>query len=63
MASKDDIAQIKSEAIERIGLADSLASLKELRVRYLGRKGPVMAALKSLGTLPPDQRKEIGALT
>ena len=61
MSLIDDIANIEREALERIGQADSLSLLKELRVRYLGRKGPVMAVLKSLGQLNPEQRKEVGA--
>ncbi|MBD3403620.1 phenylalanine--tRNA ligase subunit alpha [candidate division GN15 bacterium] len=61
MSLAEEIVQLEEEALERIGSADSLDSLGELKVRYLGRKGPVMAILKSLGQLPPDQRKEIGA--
>jgi phenylalanyl-tRNA synthetase alpha chain len=61
MSLIDDIASLEQEALERIGQADSLDLLKDLRVRYLGRKGPVMAILKSLGQLDADQRKEAGA--
>ena len=63
MALTDQIKSIESEALERIGQADSLAVLKDLRVVYLGRKSPVMALLKTLGSLPPDERKEAGAQT
>ena len=61
MALSDEIAQLQNEAIERIGRADSLDSLNEARVRYLGRKGAVTAILKGLGKLPPEERKAIGA--
>jgi phenylalanyl-tRNA synthetase alpha chain len=61
MSAIDQISQIEAEAVERIGQADSLALLNDLKVRYLGRKGPVMAILKSLGSLPPDERKKVGA--
>ncbi len=61
MSLTEEIAQLEREAFERIGQADSLDSLTELRVRYLGRKGPVLAILKSLGSLDAEQRKAIGA--
>ena len=61
MSLTDQIKNIENEARERIGNADSLVVLKDLQVAYLGRKGPVLAILKSLGTLEPDQRKAVGA--
>ncbi|MCB2201386.1 phenylalanine--tRNA ligase subunit alpha [bacterium] len=61
MSLIEEIAQLEREALERIGQADSLDSLGELRVRYLGRKGPVLAILKSLGSLDAEERKQVGA--
>ena len=61
MSLTDQIKNIEGEALERIGQADSLAVLKDLRVAYLGRKSPVMALLKGLGALPPEERKTAGA--
>lgn len=61
MSLLDEVAKIESEALERIGTADSLDSIKAIKVQYLGRKGPVMALLKSLGQLPPEERKSAGA--
>ena len=61
MSLLDEIGRIEAEAVERIGQADSLDAVRELQIKYLGRKGPVLAILKSLGKLPPDERKEVGA--
>jgi phenylalanyl-tRNA synthetase alpha chain len=61
MSLTDQIKNIEGEVRERIGKADSLVVLKDLRVLYLGRKSPVMALLKTLGSLPPDERKAAGA--
>ncbi len=61
MSLPDEIAAAQSEATERIGAADSLDSLNDLRVHYLGRKGVLTAFLKGLGQLPPDTRKLVGA--
>jgi phenylalanyl-tRNA synthetase alpha chain len=61
MSLLDDVAGIEQEAVERIGQADSLDLLNDLRVRYLGRKGSITAVLKGLGQLEPDRRKQVGA--
>jgi phenylalanyl-tRNA synthetase alpha chain len=61
MSLLEEVSQIEREALERIGAADSLDSLKELHIRFLGRKARLMAILKELGSLPPDERKETGA--
>lgn len=61
MSVLDEVAKLESEALERIGQADSLDLLKELQIRYLGRKGPLTQILRSLGKLDPDERKSVGA--
>lgn len=61
MSLLEEVARIESEALERIGSADSLEAVMDVKVRYLGRKGPVISLLKSLGQLPPEERKEAGA--
>ena len=37
-----------------------LATLEEVRIRYLGKKGIITEQLKALGSLPPDARREAG---
>ena len=54
----DAIAGEAREAIER---ADSSADLEALRVRFLGRQGALTVLLRSLGTLPPEERPVVGA--
>ena len=61
MSLRDELKSLEKKALEGLSQADSLDAVKELQVKYLGRKGPVFAALKSLGKLPPDERKETGA--
>jgi len=61
MSLLDDVARIQDGALKRIGEADSLESLKELQIAYLGRKGSVTAVLKGLGELPLEERKAVGA--
>jgi phenylalanyl-tRNA synthetase alpha chain len=40
--------------------ADDLASLDEVRVRFLGKKGEITALLKNLAAIPADQRPAAG---
>lgn len=55
------IEEIKKEALAEIAGASSHPNLQEIRVKYLGKKGVITAALKSLGTLPPEARPQAGA--
>jgi len=50
-----------TRSLDDIAAADSLESLDALRVALLGKNGAITAALKSLGALPPDERKARGA--
>lgn len=61
MTLAEQVRQLEIEALERIGSADSLDSLKELEIRYLGRKGPLNEILKNLKDLPVEERKSAGA--
>ncbi len=61
MSLVDEVARIQEEALQRIGQADSLQTLKELQVAYLGRRGSVTAILKRLKELSLEERKTVGA--
>jgi len=54
----DAVAGEAREAIER---AASSAELEAVRVRFLGRQGALTQLLRSLGTLPADERPVVGA--
>jgi phenylalanyl-tRNA synthetase alpha chain len=57
----DKIIQIEEAAIEAINSAADIQSLEAARVKYLGKKSEFMQLLKSLGTLPPEERPKVGA--
>jgi len=52
---------VAGEARAAIGRAATSSELESLRVKYLGRSGAVTQILKSLGTLPADERPAVGA--
>ncbi|HHS89027.1 MAG TPA: phenylalanine--tRNA ligase subunit alpha [Rhodobacteraceae bacterium] len=58
--SDNTLQNIVEEAREKILAASDLKALDELRVGYLGKKGSLTEQLKSLGKLPPEQRREAG---
>ena len=55
-----DIEVIVEEAGAALAAAADLAALDELRVHYLGKKGRITALLKTLGSLPAEQRPAFG---
>ncbi|MEA3285617.1 MAG: phenylalanine--tRNA ligase subunit alpha [Synergistota bacterium] len=60
MDLKLDIEGVRSSFLSELEDAKSLDDLKDLRVRYLGKKGKVTALLKSLGAMSPEERPEAG---
>jgi len=58
----DDLLSIKERFIKELGGSRSVQELEEIRVRYAGRKGVLTERLKTLGALPPEERKKAGAL-
>lgn len=57
----DRIRAVQEKALEEIERAESLEELEAVRVRYLGRKGEIPLLLKTIGTLPPEERPSFGA--
>ena len=55
-----DIEIIKSEIEEQIKNANSLKELDDVRVDALGKKGRITELLKTLGSMPMEQRIEFG---
>ncbi|WP_129138397.1 phenylalanine--tRNA ligase subunit alpha [Modicisalibacter coralii] len=56
----EHLSTLVNEARQAIQAADTVASLDEVRVRYLGKKGEITALLKSLGQLPAEERPQAG---
>lgn len=54
------INQLKSQFEQEIAAVKSVADIEELKVKYLGRKGPIQAAMKELKDLSPEERPLFG---
>ena len=55
-----EIDHILEQGLEALDKAPDLETLDGVRVRYLGKKGAFTERLKTLGTLPPEERKALG---
>jgi phenylalanyl-tRNA synthetase alpha chain len=55
-----DLSALEAEALAAVSAAESLAALDTVRVRYLGKSGLLTAQLKSLGSLPKEERPAAG---
>ena len=59
---REQIEQIRKEALEALSKTNLQKDLEELRVKYLGKKGALTAILKQMGSLSAEERPVIGQL-
>jgi phenylalanyl-tRNA synthetase alpha chain len=59
-ASETDLNKLAGDLLARAQKAADLAELDTLRVGALGKNGSVTGLLKTLGKLPPDERRDFG---
>ena len=59
---KEQLEQLKLQALAALQNAVTPADLEELRVRFLGKKGEVTAVLKQMGKLSAEERPIMGQL-
>src|SRR4051794_21255017 len=59
---EQQLNELKDQALVKIQEATNVKELNEVRVAYLGRKGPITDALKGMGKLPAEERPKMGAL-
>src|SRR5688572_12327578 len=55
-----DLDTLTRSSLSDIDAADALDALDAIRVRLLGKSGAITEQLKSLGKLPPEERKTHG---
>ena len=59
---KDKIQKIKNDFLQRVEASKTEKELEALRVEIMGRQGELTAVLKTLGSLPKEERPLIGSL-
>ena len=53
--------ELERAALDSLAAAKSEAELEDWRIEYLGRRGVLSSRLRSIGTLPAEERREAGA--
>ena len=59
---REQLEQIKVNALAALEAAATPAALEELRVKLLGKKGELTAVLKLMGKLSPEERPVMGQM-
>ena len=57
---KEALQQILDEAKARLQEVQSVQEAEDVRIKVLGKKGQLTSILKSMGSLSPEERKELG---
>src|SRR5215467_9773822 len=55
-----ELEQLEQAVLARVSAASDEAAIEAVRVAALGKKGSVSEALKTLGSMSPDQRQVMG---
>lgn len=59
---QERLNELQNEAIGKIEAATNLKELNDIRVAYLGKKGPITEVLRGMGKLSAEERPKMGAL-
>ena len=59
---REELQALKEQALKELETAASVDALKDLRVKYLGKKGHMTDILRGMGSLPAEERPKIGQI-
>ena len=59
---QERLEELQEEALQKIETASNLKELNDVRVAYLGKKGPITEVLSGMGKLSAEERPKMGAL-
>jgi phenylalanyl-tRNA synthetase alpha chain len=59
---QERLEELQTEALQKIETATNLKELNDVRVAYLGKKGPITEVLRGMGKLSAEERPKMGAL-
>ncbi|MFK2824580.1 phenylalanine--tRNA ligase subunit alpha [Bacillus sp. B190/17] len=59
---EQQLKELQTEALAKVEAAEDLKQLNDIRVAYLGKKGPITEVLKGMGKLSAEERPKMGAL-
>ncbi|WP_243386100.1 phenylalanine--tRNA ligase subunit alpha [Bacillus kexueae] len=59
---QEQLLKLRDEALAQVQEATDLKMVNQVRVSYLGKKGPITEVLRGMGKLSPEERPKIGSL-
>ncbi|AGK55152.1 phenylalanine--tRNA ligase subunit alpha [Bacillus sp. 1NLA3E] len=59
---QERLKELQTEALQQIEQSTNLKELNDIRVAYLGKKGPITEVLRGMGKLSAEERPKMGAL-
>ncbi len=59
---KEELNKLKQDACQQIESATTMKELNDIRITFLGKKGPISSLMKGLAKYTPEERPKIGAL-
>lgn len=59
---QEQLQALRQDAEGKIQAASDLRELEQIRVAYLGKKGPITEVLRGMGKLPKEERPKIGQM-
>ena len=59
---REELQALKEQALAELGAVTTPDELKDLRIKYLGKKGPMTEILRGMGALPAEERPKIGQI-
>ena len=59
---REKLLEMEERALKEIETLQDQSGLEKFRIAYLGKKSPIILAMKQLKDLPPEQRPEVGQL-
>lgn len=62
MSLQDELTQLRDQALGEIEATTDLKALNQVRVNWLGKKGPLTEVLRGMKDLTPEERPVVGAL-
>ena len=62
MSLQDELTQLRDQALGEIEATTDLKALNQVRVNWLGKKGPLTEVLRGMKDLTPEDRPVVGAL-
>ena len=59
----EQLKELAIQAESEIKIVETLDALNDLRVKYLGKKGPIQEVMKNMKDLTPEERKSVGQIS